>query len=150
MKSAVLLIVIGATLCLGQEIRRDKQYPPPEFLKALQPIHDVCVAKHGVTDEAIQQFSDGEIHEDEAMKCYMNCLFHEARVVDENGEVHLEMVHELLPESMKDIALNMGKKCLYPKGETQCDRAFWLHSCWKKADPKHYFLPGQHVWYLLE
>lgn len=66
----------------------------------------------------------------------MNCIFHEARVVDENGEVHLEMLHDMLPDSMADIALHMGKKCLYPKGETQCDRAFWLHKCWKTADPK--------------
>lgn len=66
----------------------------------------------------------------------MNCIFHEARVVDENGEVHLEMIHDMLPDSMQDIALHMGKKCLYPQGETQCDRAFWLHKCWKTADPK--------------
>lgn len=98
----------------------------------------------------------------------MNCIFHEARVVDENGEVHLEMLHEMLPESMADIAMHMGKKCLYPKGETQCDRAFWLHKCWKTADPKvklfckffaifllnfilfqHYFLPGQHIFHLI-
>ena len=86
--------------------------------------------------EAIKEFSDGEIHEDEKLKCYMNCIFHEAQVVDENGNVHLEKLHDMLPESMSDIALNMGKKCLYPKGDTQCERAFWLHKCWKTADPR--------------
>lgn len=86
--------------------------------------------------EAIKEFSDGQIHEDEALKCYMNCIFHEANVMDENGDVHLEKLHDMLPESMADIAMHMGKKCLYPVGDTQCERAFWLHSCWKTADPR--------------
>lgn len=73
----------------------------------------------------------------------MNCIFHEAHVVDAHGEVHLEKitVHiDRLDEEMQEIAYNMGKKCLKPQGETQCDRAFWFHKCWKSADPKHYFL----------
>ncbi|XP_055602366.1 general odorant-binding protein 83a-like [Uranotaenia lowii] len=120
--------------------RRDADYPPPELLAALKPIHDTCVTKTGVTEEAIKEFSDGQIHEDEKLKCYMNCIFHEAKVVDDQGEVHLEKLHDSLPDSMHDLALHMGKRCLYPEGENQCERAFWLHKCWKTADPKHYFL----------
>ncbi|XP_063709574.1 general odorant-binding protein 83a-like isoform X2 [Culicoides brevitarsis] len=120
--------------------RRDAEYPPPELLAAVKPIHDICVTKTGVTEEAIKEFSDGQIHEDEKLKCYMNCVFHEAKVVDDNGDVHLEKLHDMLPDSMADIALHMGKRCLYPKGDTLCERAFWLHKCWKTADPKHYFL----------
>lgn len=26
---------------------------------------------------AIKEFSDGEVHEDPALKCFMSCLFHE-------------------------------------------------------------------------
>lgn len=48
----------------------------------------------------------------------------------------MEKLHESLPDSMHDIAMHMGKRCLYPKGETQCEKAFWLHKCWKQADPK--------------
>lgn len=92
------------------------------------------------TTEAIKEFSDGKIHEDENLKCYMHCIFHEANVLDDNGEVHLEKFHDMLPGSMQDIALQMGKKCLYPKGDNECEKAFWLHKCWKMADPKHYFL----------
>lgn len=80
--------------------------------------------------EAITEFSDGEIHEDEKLKCYMDCLFKESRVVDDNGELHLEklVTHiEKLDEEIQMIAINMGKKCLKPKGDTQCERAFWYH-----------------------
>lgn len=56
--------------------------------------------------------------------------------MDDSGNVHLELLHESLPDSMHDIALHMGKRCLYPKGETLCEKAFWLHKCWKESDPK--------------
>lgn len=93
-------------------------------------MREVCQGKTGVSDEAIREFSDGEIHEDEALKCYMDCLFKEAHVVDEDGELHLEKLAthiEKLDEEMQMIAIHMGKKCLRPKGDNQCERAFWYH-----------------------
>lgn len=89
--------------------------------------------------EAIKEFSDGEIHDDANLKCYMHCVFVEANAVDEHGEVHLEklQVHiEDLDREIQNIAIHMGKKCLYPEGETLCDKAFWFHKCWKTNDPK--------------
>lgn len=89
--------------------------------------------------EAIKEFSDGEIHEDEKLKCYMHCIFVEVNAVDEHGEVHLEklQVHiEDLDREIQNIAINMGKKCLYPQGENLCEKAFWFHKCWKTNDPK--------------
>uniref|UniRef100_A0A1Q3EV29 Putative odorant-binding protein n=1 Tax=Culex tarsalis TaxID=7177 RepID=A0A1Q3EV29_CULTA len=145
-RCAKTLVLFGAVLGVAVVAmadvtpRRDAEYPPPELLEALKPLHDICVKKTGVTDEAIIEFSDGKIHEDEKLKCYMNCLFHEAKVVDDNGDVHLEKLHDSLPNSMHDIAMHMGKRCLYPEGENLCEKAFWLHKCWKQADPKHYFL----------
>lgn len=75
---------------------------------------------------------------DEALKCYMNCLFHEMGVIDDKQRIHLEMVQDAYGDNpeMHQILLNMGKRCLYPKGETLCERAFWLNKCWKNADPK--------------
>lgn len=96
--------------------------------------------------DAIKKFSDGEIHEDEKLKCYMSCVFHEAKVVDDEGHLHLEKLSagiETLDEETQSIALQMGKKCLTPVGDTHCETAFWYHKCWKTADPKVY------VFYLL-
>ncbi|XP_037046432.1 pheromone-binding protein-related protein 6-like [Bradysia coprophila] len=138
---ALVFCCVGFASC--QAPRRDDKWPPPELIKFLKPIHDKCVSKIGVTEEAIKKFSDEEIHEDEKLKCYMNCVFHEGHVVDDNGELHLEKLAEgveMLGPEVEAIALAMGKKCLKPEGETQCDRAFWYHKCWKTADPKHYFL----------
>lgn len=89
------------------------------------------------------QFSDGEIHDDEKLKCYMSCIFHEAKVVDDEGHLHLEKLVsgiEAFEGELKDVFMVMGKKCLVPVGDTPCETAFWYHKCWKTADPKHYFL----------
>lgn len=60
--------------------------------------------------------------------------------MQENGELHLEKVVVAIPKSIEMIFLHMAKRCLYPQGDNQCERAFWFHKCWKTADPKHYFL----------
>lgn len=89
--------------------------------------------------EAIREFSDGEIHEDEKLKCYMSCVFHEADVVDDKGDLHLEKIQthiEKLDQEIQDIAYQMGKKCLRPVGDNVCERAFWYHKCWKTASPE--------------
>lgn len=89
--------------------------------------------------EAIKEFSDGEVHEDAALKCYMNCLFHEFRVVDDKGEVHFEKIEthvHRLDDEVKHIAMSLLKACVNPEGADQCERAFWIHKCWKTTDPK--------------
>ncbi|XP_031617822.1 pheromone-binding protein-related protein 6-like [Contarinia nasturtii] len=142
-KRLFLFATVVLSVAFAVELRRDDKWPPPEVVAIVQPMRITCEAKTGVTDEAIRQFSDGEIHEDPALKCYMDCLFKEAGVVDEKGELHLEkmVTHiEKLDEEIQMIAINMGRKCLKPQGENQCERAFWYHKCWKTADPKHYFL----------
>lgn len=80
-----LLVILVGLFCViyGQDVapRRDAEWPPPEIIAALRPIHDICVKKTEVTEEAIKEFSDGKAHEDEKLKCYMNCVFHETKVV---------------------------------------------------------------------
>ncbi|KAH8344076.1 hypothetical protein KR084_004070 [Drosophila pseudotakahashii] len=117
------------------------QWPPPAILKLTKHFHDICAPKTGVTDEAIKEFSDGQIHEDEALKCYMNCLFHEFEVVDDNGDVHMEKLFNAIPgEKLRNILMEASKGCTHPEGDTLCHKAWWFHQCWKKADPVHYFL----------
>lgn len=71
MKFVVIVLTSVIVAIFAQAPRRDADYPPPELLEALKPVHDACVVKTGVTEEAIREFSDGKIHEDEKLKCYM-------------------------------------------------------------------------------
>ncbi|XP_030371467.1 general odorant-binding protein 83a-like isoform X2 [Scaptodrosophila lebanonensis] len=106
-----------------------------------KPFHDTCVAQTGVDEAHIKEFSDGQIHDDEKLKCYMNCLFHEIDVVDDNGDVHFEKLFYTVPMTIRDKLIEMSKGCMHPEGDTLCHKAWWFHQCWKKADPAHYFLP---------
>lgn len=71
-KLLILSIFAIIAIALAQVTpRRDSEYPPPELLQVLKPVHDICVKKTGTTEEAIKEFSDGKIHEDDNIKCYM-------------------------------------------------------------------------------
>lgn len=119
-------------------------YPNPTIALFRSSAAIVCLPNYSTRRyyraAAVREFSDGAIVDevDESLKCYMNCMFHEMEVVDDRGHVHLEKVQDAYGdnEEMHLILLNMGKRCLYPKGDTLCDKAFWLNRCWKRADPK--------------
>ncbi|XP_037951134.1 general odorant-binding protein 83a-like [Teleopsis dalmanni] len=138
----VLLIFLQVIINRAQEPRRDETYPPPAVIKSFQIIHDTCVEKTGVEEASIKAFSVGEIHEDPALKCYMNCFFHEVGIVDDNGEVHYEKFKRFVPAEIKDIVQHIIEGCEahVPVGATQCERAWSWHVCWKEIDPRHYFL----------
>ncbi|XP_055325385.1 general odorant-binding protein 83a-like [Sitodiplosis mosellana] len=124
------------------EVRRDDQYPPPQLLAKWKPIHDVCVGRTGVSEDVIKRFSDGdEIFEDDKLKCYMDCLLQEKRFIMPDGKIDFVSLHESFNED-KEIHftfIHMIRRCLYPAGEG-CDRAYNMNVCFKKADPKHYFI----------
>lgn len=75
MKLLILSVFAIIAIAFAQvSPRRDAEYPPPELLEALKPIHDICMKKTGATEEAIKEFSDGNIHDDKNLKCYMVSL----------------------------------------------------------------------------
>nr|WOL43273.1 odor-binding protein 83a [Phortica okadai] len=137
----IALLSLFTDAAQAQQPRRDEKYPPPAILKMAKPFHDSCVEKTGVSEASIKEFSDGEIHEDEKLKCYMNCFFHEINVVDDNGDVHFEKLFYTVPGTVRDLLMEMSKDCVHPQGDNLCEKAWWFHQCWKKADPVHYFLP---------
>lgn len=69
----------------------------------------------------------------------MSCVFKEAGLLLDNGEIHLEKLAlhiEELDDEIQEIAFHMGRRCLRPEGANNCEKAFWYHKCWKTYDPK--------------
>ena len=86
--------------------------------------------------EDIERFSDGEIDDvddsNENLKCYMLCMF----VKLEKFEASLEVeIFDWFSDDIFEVVLNMTKQCSNVDGETQCDFAYNLNKCWKRADP---------------
>uniref|UniRef100_A0A182PIX8 Uncharacterized protein n=1 Tax=Anopheles epiroticus TaxID=199890 RepID=A0A182PIX8_9DIPT len=122
-------------------LRRDAEYPPPRILAFVKPLRQQCIRETGVSVEALERFSDADIFEDDqALKCYMQCMFRLSNVTDDRGELHLGKMFEFVSVEFEDITLRMGARCTKPKGKDLCERAFWFHKCWKTSDPTHYYL----------
>ncbi|XP_077301049.1 general odorant-binding protein 83a-like [Arctopsyche grandis] len=119
-------------------------FPTQEFLDLLKPVVEKCEMMTTVDKQLVQHFSEGKMPDDPKLKCYMKCMFLEFEVLDSvTGTFHYEKMLELIPESMKKIAYNMGKNCIHFKGEDGddlCQVSFDLHKCWQQSDPEHYFL----------
>ncbi|KAG4073100.1 hypothetical protein HA402_009519 [Bradysia odoriphaga] len=144
MKFFIAISLALVSTCFAADLRRDEKWPPKALLEYLEPIRISCMGKTGVTAEAIKEFSDGELHDDPKLKCYMNCVFNEAKVVDDKGDVHFEKIDThiaQLDDEIRHIAENFLANCRSIKGDDPCERAFSVHKCWKLHDPKHYFLP---------
>lgn len=91
--------------------------------------------------EAIKEFDIGEIHEDASLKCYMFCTFEYLGLISKRGELFVMRLADHIESNydaeVKDITNQMGRKCLYPpENESNCEKAFYYHKCWKQQDPK--------------
>uniref|UniRef100_A0A1L8DPG7 Putative odorant-binding protein 1 n=2 Tax=Nyssomyia neivai TaxID=330878 RepID=A0A1L8DPG7_9DIPT len=139
----VLILFLYRLEARPQSPRRDEMYPPRDVLEEYRPMRQQCMAESGATELIVEEFSNGD-HlspiDDRALKCYMNCIFHKAEVVDDTGHVHFEKLRGKVPDDLKDIGYPMLSKCVDPIGEDLCEKAYWLHKCFKQADPVHYFL----------
>ncbi|XP_030080163.1 general odorant-binding protein 83a-like [Drosophila hydei] len=71
--------------------------------------HDICVEQSTQLTASIKEFSDGALHEDEKHNYYMNCLFHEFEVVDDNGDAHLDTLFRSVPHSIRDNLIAMSQ-----------------------------------------
>lgn len=92
--------------------------------------------------EAIKEFDHGEVIEDATLKCYMHCIFDKVGLLSSKGDLFLmRLLDHIKSEDNQNTAYEMGRKCLYPpEGADKCEKSFYFHECWKKSDPKHYFL----------
>lgn len=68
----------------------------------------------------------------------MDCLFTEMGLKLPDGKVDLVNLHEAFNDDTEIhmTFIHMIRLCLYPKGDTDCERAYYLNKCWKEKDPK--------------
>nr|APC94177.1 odorant-binding protein 22 [Pyrrhalta maculicollis] len=95
MKTALIFI-----LCLAAAHCIDLKEFGDEFVQKTKKLHDLCVAKINVTDSEIEQFKEGVYSvQNKLFKEYIACLWLESKAVDENLNVHEDVVKNFLPPS---------------------------------------------------
>lgn len=69
----------------------------------------------------------------------MYCVFELLELMNDKGQLFVMRLADHIESNYDDevqtIVFNMGRKCLRPEGDNNCDKAFWYHKCWKSKDP---------------
>lgn len=69
----------------------------------------------------------------------MYCVFEVTELINDKGELFImklaDHIESNYDSEVQDIAFQMGRKCLRPEGDNNCEKAFWYHKCWKSRDP---------------
>ncbi|XP_044007065.1 general odorant-binding protein 69a-like [Aphidius gifuensis] len=99
-----------------------------------------CMGLHGTTEALIDQVNEGTIVNDRAITCYMHCLFETFGVIDEDGELEVEMLVGMFPESIQDAGRELFNKCASQTGSDDCDKVFNIAKCVQQTRPDMWFM----------
>ncbi|XP_062538801.1 general odorant-binding protein 83a-like [Armigeres subalbatus] len=121
---------------------RGADYPPMYLVSLVKAALDKCHEQIHIDDAVIQQFrDDGDFEGTEQLGCYLHCVFREKGYwIPEKREIDIMKILDIVPKDFEQAALKMGLRCMKVKGDDDCARSLWYHSCWKKNDPAHYYL----------
>ncbi|KAF2899529.1 hypothetical protein ILUMI_06645 [Ignelater luminosus] len=136
----ILKFVFGLLLSVSVVFSRPEEYPPPELFELIDPLHEACTQKLGVTDDEVKNYDISD--KSKKMMCYMKCLMVEARWAKPDETINYDYITETAHPKIKDILLPALEKCReIPSGEEECEKSYNFNACLQKADPVHYFLP---------
>ncbi|CAH0552185.1 unnamed protein product [Brassicogethes aeneus] len=106
----------------------------------VKTLHETCIKEVGVDEEIVNKVIDGNLSEDDKLKCYMKCVMVEGGVMDEKGETNTEAFVELLPESLKEAHRESFTKCsAKADNDDLCEKAFEIVKCSKEEDEDNFF-----------
>ncbi|CAG9854874.1 unnamed protein product [Phyllotreta striolata] len=112
-----------------------------EQIQLMNSLHAECQGQTGVSEDVINQAKAGEFPQDNALKCYMKCVFDEVGIIGDDGKLDIEGALAILPEEMKDVATPVVVKCDTQAGSDICDAIFNTLKCYWDTDKRAFFLP---------
>ncbi|XP_012277309.1 pheromone-binding protein-related protein 6 [Orussus abietinus] len=108
----------------------------PEMLAMVKDDKETCMSTHSTTQDMIDQVDNGFVPDIRSLKCYMHCLFEAISMIDEDGNLEVELMTGMLPENMQDDARNVLDKCSKEDGADECEKVYNIATCIGKANPK--------------
>ncbi|XP_014221575.1 general odorant-binding protein 69a-like [Trichogramma pretiosum] len=116
------------------------EYITDEIMDMISNDKNRCMAEYGTTEALIDQVNDGHIPNDRAITCYMYCMFESFSLVDEDGEIEIEMLVGFIPEEFQEIAAELIEACATLPGEDVCDKMYKRSSCVQAKRPDLWFM----------
>ncbi|XP_057661153.1 general odorant-binding protein 56d-like [Diorhabda carinulata] len=112
-----------------------------EQIALMNSLHAECVSQSKVAEDVVSAAKNGNIGDDNNLKCYMKCILDELGVIDDDEKIDVDGVVAMLPEEMQEFAPAVLKKCGTQSGADLCDAIFNTFKCYYETDKRVFFLP---------
>ncbi|XP_058795249.1 general odorant-binding protein 69a-like [Phymastichus coffea] len=132
-----LLLLLRGPLLVGAG---PPDWISPEILEMVQADKARCMGEHGTTEALIEEVNQGHLPDDKAITCYMYCLFEAFSLVDEDGELEVEMLVGFLPENMQGVASELIDACAKEQGTDVCNKMYVVAKCVQQRRPDLWFM----------
>nr|QHN69066.1 odorant binding protein 9 [Sirex nitobei] len=138
-----LRLVIILTLCFQTILIRAKlpDWAPPDIIELVAEDKKRCMDEHKVDQATIDKADNGDIPNEQNIKCYMHCMMESFSVVDEDGEIEEETFVGFLPEQFQTKARQSLSACANKGGADPCDKLYNTMMCFIPLAPE--------LWYVL-
>ncbi|XP_072380996.1 general odorant-binding protein 83a-like [Diabrotica undecimpunctata] len=114
---------------------------PPELQEYVKDLHNICIAKAGITEGDHAAYDIENNPHDPKLMCYMKCLMLEAKWMAPDGAIQYDFISNTAHPKIKDLLVSALNKCrTIEDGANLCEKASNLNFCLHKADPENWFL----------
>ncbi|XP_019868899.1 general odorant-binding protein 83a-like [Aethina tumida] len=124
-KSVIILLfisVIYAKLELESLPDKTKDY--------IVNLRDTCTDESGVESALIDAAKQGQISDDENLKCYAKCVLTESSLMDDKGQINTTVLDDLLPEDVRmNVKATLESCGLLADQDDLCERAHNISKC---------------------
>ncbi|XP_019868892.1 general odorant-binding protein 83a-like [Aethina tumida] len=125
---------------IGALAKIDYKTFPESTQDLMKTLHDTCLKEVGVSEELIAKAIDGDLVEDDKLKCYSKCLMVEAGVMDEKtGDISVAIIEEILPENLRESYKENLQRCAEKSdNDDLCEKAFDMFKCNHDLNPENF------------
>ncbi|KAF5297528.1 hypothetical protein FQR65_LT09959 [Abscondita terminalis] len=106
----------------------------PDQIAKMKNHNEECVKSTNVDTELITKARNGEFSSDDNLQKYYFCMFGKIGIINENGDVQVDVVRSLIPpEVTSELAEKVISECKDKKGADKYDTAREIYECYRKS-----------------
>nr|QHN69072.1 odorant binding protein 16 [Sirex nitobei] len=143
MDGTISLGIIGVLLLLLNVNAIDRPiFITERMLQAARPMKEICYELANVSEEEVNEASNGNFIAGNNIGCYTHCIWERMGLLDEFDNVKTNVLENLLPEDVKNEIISTLIVCQRqnPAMSDKCSRTLAILKCYCSLSPKTYYL----------
>lgn len=97
-----------------------------------------CIKETGVDLQVVDEAKKGNFADDENLKKFIHCFFKKIGVVDDDGQIHVDVALQKLPAGIdKAAAEQLLNDCKAKTGNDAVENAFEVFKCYYAGTKQH-------------